>query len=982
VTPARWARIKEVFGAASERPEAERAAFLDEACAADESLRREVEALLAHNVEDGSTFVGVAGDVAMARLAVGQRVSHYEIQGKIGEGGMGAVYRAYDSQLRRPVALKVLPPEYAWDPKRRERLLREARAASALNHPNIVGIHEVGSDNGVDFIVMEFVDGKTLQQAIPAEGLPLGKVLDYSVQIAGALAKAHAAGVVHRDLKPGNIMVTGDGLVKLLDFGLSRKVQLDAERDTTLTVEGRIMGTPAYMSPEQAQGKAVDTRTDLWSLGVVIYEMVAGRRAFAGSNLTATLFAIVHGEPPTLSDDVPPLLRQIVGRALAKTPEDRYQSAVEMIRDLKQVAAPRVQESGHTMTVGESSVAVSPERPKGRRPVWLYPAVAAFLLFFALNFVPEFYGPDEPGWVVESQPPRYFAGLLCECGDPRDSEGTGQPARYSIVATTPGTPAARAGILPGDVLLDWDGIPFIHSMAWFLWQTGPGTTHRLGIERGGVRRSIPITFGYRSWRVHFANAQAVAHLVTLLSALLSLAIGLFIVWARPRDWVALGFAWALVYAAIAPLEAAGVDYLWHRLPEAVLLLPRLALYGSSAGLMPSFLASMMNFPRPLAVRRWRLALLYLPSVAIFPFFAYPLWARSHNPMALGPSPLFFSIQGSLTGAYLIAALGAMVWNYRRLKDVNERRRLRLVMVGFAAGIMAFLPGIVIGTTPLAFVIGSAYYGSPLPVMFSLLQVALPITVGYAILRHRIFDIRVIVRQGLQYAAARGLLLSLTPLFGLALAADLLLHGDQPLLQVLATRGWWYVALALAAFLAHRRQVTWLGALDRRFFRERYDAQRLLTAVVDEIRWASDFRQAAPRVISQIDAALHPEFALLLGRRPGETAFTAVAGAAGQLGATFPATGKLMALMRVLGKPVDCSETTGGWHKGLPPEETGFLRRARIEWIYPIAIAEGKQEAILALGPRRSEEPYSSEDQQLLESVCGALSVLLERSSAA
>jgi len=168
-----------------------------------------------------------------------------------------------------------------------------------------------------------------------------------------------------------------------------------------------------------------------------------------------------------------------------------------------------------------------------------------------------------------------------------------------------------------------------------------------------------------------------------------------------------------------------------------------------------------ELPRPLAARRWYLPLLYLPFVAITPFVVYPFWVRAHNPMALGASPLTYSIWGSLTGAYLIAALAAIVWNYRRLKDVNERRRLRLLMAGFAAGIMAFLPNIAIGSTPLVFVIGSAYYGSPLPVMFSLLQVALPITVGYAILRHRIFDIRVIVRQGLQYAAARGLLLSLT-----------------------------------------------------------------------------------------------------------------------------------------------------------------------------------------------------------------------------
>jgi serine/threonine protein kinase len=223
--PARWRRVEEIYQAAAERKPEERAAFLAVACAGDEDLRREVESLLAQPSADGM-LDRPAWEPEAARLTAGQRVSHYQIQEKLGEGGMGAVYRAYDTQLRRPVALKVLPPEYASDPERRERLLREARAASALNHPNIVGIYEVGSDNGVDFIAMEFIEGKSLGDIIPAKGLPLGKALDYAGQIASGLAKAHAAGVIHRDLKPGNIMLTPDGLVKLLDFGLARRVEL------------------------------------------------------------------------------------------------------------------------------------------------------------------------------------------------------------------------------------------------------------------------------------------------------------------------------------------------------------------------------------------------------------------------------------------------------------------------------------------------------------------------------------------------------------------------------------------------------------------------------------------------------------------------------------------------------------------------------------------------------------------------------------
>jgi Tol biopolymer transport system component len=327
--PARWRRVEEIYQAATERKPEERAAFLAAACAGDEDLRREVESLLAQPSEEGMLDRPAWAPEA-ARLTIGQQVSHYQIQEKLGEGGMGAVYRAYDTELRRPVALKVLPPEYASDPERRERLLREARAASALNHPNIVGIYEVGSDHGVDFIAMEYIEGKSLGDIIPGRGLPLGKALDYAVQIAGGLAKAHAAGVIHRDLKPGNIMLTGPasghpGLVKLLDFGLARRVELGEGHDTTLTIEGAILGTPAYMSPEQAQGKPADARSDVFSFGSVLYQMVTGRRAFEKDSHISTLAAVVQEEPRPLPSSVPRDLERTIARCLRKDPERRFQ---------------------------------------------------------------------------------------------------------------------------------------------------------------------------------------------------------------------------------------------------------------------------------------------------------------------------------------------------------------------------------------------------------------------------------------------------------------------------------------------------------------------------------------------------------------------------------------------------------------------------------------------------------------------------------
>jgi eukaryotic-like serine/threonine-protein kinase len=342
--PAYWRRVEEIYQAAAERKPEERAVFLAVACGGDEDLRREVESLLAQPSAEGildrpawepEAGGGLPPDAA--RQTVGQLVSHYEIQKKVGEGGMGAVYRAYDTQLRRPVALKVLPPEYASDPERREGLLREARVASALNHPNIVGIHEVGSDNGVDFIAMEFVEGKCLGDVIPGKGLPLEKALDYAVQIAGGLAKANAAGVVHRDLKPGNIMLTPDGLVKLLDFGLARRVELGEGHDTTLTVEGEIAGTPSYMSPEQAQGKPVDARSDVFSFGSVLYQMVTGRRAFEKDSHISTLAAVVEQEPRPLPSSVPRDLKRIIARCLRKDPAHRFQHMDDVKVELEEL---------------------------------------------------------------------------------------------------------------------------------------------------------------------------------------------------------------------------------------------------------------------------------------------------------------------------------------------------------------------------------------------------------------------------------------------------------------------------------------------------------------------------------------------------------------------------------------------------------------------------------------------------------------------
>jgi eukaryotic-like serine/threonine-protein kinase len=270
---------------------------------------------------------------------IGRKIAHYEILEKIGAGGMGEVYKARDTHLERVVAIKILPPQMLSDSDRKQRFIREARAASSLNHPNIITVHDIACEEGVDFMVMEFVAGKTLGQLIGRRGLKVDEGLKYGVEIAGALAAAHAAGIVHRDLKPGNVMVSEAGAIKVLDFGLAKLVDpAPNELATTETLqpateEGLIVGTVAYMSPEQAEGKKLDSRSDIFSFGLVLYEMFAGRRAFQADSRAATFAAILQQEPKPISstrEDIHPDLEKLIGRCLRKDTQRRAQSMADI----------------------------------------------------------------------------------------------------------------------------------------------------------------------------------------------------------------------------------------------------------------------------------------------------------------------------------------------------------------------------------------------------------------------------------------------------------------------------------------------------------------------------------------------------------------------------------------------------------------------------------------------------------------------------
>jgi serine/threonine protein kinase len=270
---------------------------------------------------------------------IGTTISHYQIVEKLGEGGMGVVYKARDLRLDRFVCIKILRPEQLKDESRKQRFIQEAKSASSLNHPNIVTIHEIDQADGTDFMVMEFIAGKTLAAVIPGGGLPVADVLKYAIPIARALAAANAAGIIHRDIKPGNIMVGANGIVKVLDFGLAKLTAQEVSADDATqalegrTEEGTIVGTAAYMSPEQAQGKPVDARSDIFSFGAVLYEMLGGRRAFQGANTVSTLAAILEKEPARLAERdsrIPRELERVVMRCLRKDPERRFQTMADL----------------------------------------------------------------------------------------------------------------------------------------------------------------------------------------------------------------------------------------------------------------------------------------------------------------------------------------------------------------------------------------------------------------------------------------------------------------------------------------------------------------------------------------------------------------------------------------------------------------------------------------------------------------------------
>ncbi len=580
---------------------------------------------------------------------------------------------------------------------------------------------------------------------------------------------------------------------------------------------------------------------------------------------------------------------------------------------------------------------------------------AGFLLFRLV------FGPEPVGWTLKR-----VGTAVC-----------------LVTSVRPQSAAAQGGFEHGDLIPSND-------LDQFLAHSNPNEQHHFHVERRGEVRGLTVTLK-RKGPDYWVRGEGIRSLLLGAISLLYLTLAGTLALVRPQDtqarWGALLLAQLGLVLAMQSLDTVyplGLIEQAHALRTLPALLGLAILAGMSISMMvpAGAFGFLGGFPRTPFTGRRAWLLIWVPAVLLtVPIDLSRIWLPAYAG-ANGPLvPVWLIVPGWVVGlGYLAASPILLMRNYNSIKAANERRRLRIVIVGFGITIFAFAVGMAaaIPWGPVERFRTAYFQGSYLDFMRSLLLAAAPISTTYAILRHRMFDIHMIVRLGLRYAAARGLILSLAPAMGLILGLDVLTHGNQPLTEIVRRRGLLYLAIALCASLLHTWQRVWLNALDRRFFREHYDGQRLLSAVVDDIRRAPTFEQAASHAISRIEGSLHPEVAGLMVRRPGAPVYHAAACACGPP-RPIPARSKLVALMQLLDKPLENSQSQPSWlRQQLPREEAEYLQETRIEWLFPIALGGTGTEAILLLGPKRSEEPYSREDRELLSAITGSLALFLER----
>ena len=603
---------------------------------------------------------------------------------------------------------------------------------------------------------------------------------------------------------------------------------------------------------------------------------------------------------------------------------------------------------------------------KARR--WAPTVLAScFLLYFVVEFYCDFWRPEPFGAVLVFDS---ASGALVE-------------------SVKPGSPAGRAGLERDDRIRSVDGHVIASQLDWMAIDANihPERPMLVVADRAGREIAADLTLGWGRWADWRAEGGGLLLAVRATQAV-SLLLAFVLAVKRPAQATARRAVWLLatlgIFSIVLPSRFADV---WRAIPPPFNLLLWIPFL-SNAAVGAIFLTFFASFPRPLLWKRWQWAVLWTPialGLTWYARFGAALLGRADITARVGDLTMGLLAANML---YLVVGVAALVWNYRRL-DVGERRRVRVLMIGVTSGTAAGAPlAIAYWTGGRADFAHSSYLASPLFALGTILILLLPLSLTYAVLRHRLFDVSVIIRLGVRYALARGVLAALMPAIAAAMVVDALAHGDQPLLDVVVSRAWIYLALAAAAWVAYRRQRSWLEAIDRRFFREKYDAHRLLGELAADIRQARSLGRVAPKAVAQIEAALHPQFASVMIRVPDAAAFeTMAASPAGRAPSALPASGALVGLMRVLGKPIEIALDDTGWlQQQLPPAETSLLRREGIDLVVPVALGPDRAgssgayelpEVILVLGAKRSEEPYSQEDLQLLTTIADSLALPLE-----
>ena len=594
---------------------------------------------------------------------------------------------------------------------------------------------------------------------------------------------------------------------------------------------------------------------------------------------------------------------------------------------------------------------------------WVMLLSAAFLGYFALLVYcdvrrPEFYG--------------FEADFT-----------TGRMVLSSVTSAPSASPAARAGLAPGDLIVEADGRPIRSVEDWTIVDGTVefGRPIHLRVLRRGEPFLFTLSLAPAPWS-YWKTEPGVILLGVLGLQLVALGFAVLIVTRRPDDRVALLGAWSLatvaVYTIVPPYRIGAV---WRHLPSVVGLL-MWAPYISSLAVAAVLFTFFASFPRRMvhSPRLWTVLWAPMATALVLPVrdAIFMVYRGAHAPASALQGPVLMTA----TAAYTMAGLSALVINFRRLTDLNERRRVKVLVFGAVGGL---LPGLLVVASyrlQSHADLAQSIFASRATSLGTLTLLLFPASFAYAILRHRLFDIGMMIRQGVRYAAARGVLVSVVPALAVLLVLDVLMRGRQPLAQTLAARAWVYAAIAGLAIAAHYQRQHWLKSLDRHFFREHYDAQQLLRRVAEDIRQVGDFTQVAPRVVAQIEAALHPEFVALLVREPSELHYRSlVAVPAGLAPPPLRVDSKLVALLRIFGKPLEVASGHEEWlARQLPPEELEVLRQRRIDLLVPIVTHPERAESVLTLGVKRSEEPYSQEDCDLLAIIAANLALLLERSA--